>query len=244
MPETEFTKAIVDSGLVEKENIEKNDIKLLFEKFRVNKVNAVKIVNPIYQVSPIYPISPLPRTPSLPRNITFTNESPITQITPTFKKNYIIRRFRKNEDEEEIYVPQPIHYTQSVPKISTKIGGNLLSNNNDDIIDNNIIVAHFSISHKDLNIPIRIINSFEQTKRKSYYIKVYNELKYKNEDELKNSCQIKINGKYYQFGYGHIFTEPGIYTIEYIFNSNLTKADFLFAECYNLSLIFIYKENS
>ena len=119
LPKTDFTKDIVDSGLVEKKNIEKNNIHNLIEKFRVNKVNAVRIVNPIYQVAPIYPISPLPRTSSLTRNKTITNESPITQIIPTFKKNYIIRRFRKDEDKEEIYVPTSIPDLPSIPKNRT-----------------------------------------------------------------------------------------------------------------------------
>ena len=243
LPKTEFTKEIVDFGLVEKKNIEQNNIHNLIDKFRVNKVNAVRIINPIYQVAPIYPISPLPRTSSLTRNKTISDESPITQIIPTYKKNYIIRRFRKKEDKEEIYIPPQVIHIPSIPPIP-RLKNPKPPSNRDEIIDNNYIVAQFLISQNNINKPIRIINSFEQTKRKSLYIKVDNESRYKNEEEIIKNCQIKINGHRYKFDYCYKFKDPGIYTIEYIFNSNLTKTDFLFAECYNLININLFNFNS
>ena len=60
--------------------------------------------------------------------------------------------------------------------------------------DKNYITGNFIITERDLNQNIRIINSFEESKRRNNYIKVQNELQYYNEKEIMDKCEIEING--------------------------------------------------
>ena len=85
----------------------------------------------------------------------------------------------------------------------------------------------------------RIINSFEKYKighiiedidEKDFY-------QYENRYEIENNCKIMINDKYIDFDYLYRFEEKGKYTIKYILNNNLSKADFLFAEFLSITKI-------
>ena len=80
--------------------------------------------------------------------------------------------------------------------------------------EKNYIIGYFLITNKDINQNIRIINSFEESKRRYNYIKVQNELKYNNEKEIMDKCEIEING-YIQanFIYFVKFYLPGEYII-------------------------------
>ena len=97
--------------------------------------------------------------------------------------------------------------------------------------EKNYIIGYFLITDKDLNQNIRIINSFEESKKKYNYVKL-NDLKYNNEKEIINKCEIEINGRPLKtFAYFIRFHSPGEYIIKYNFKSNLNRADFMFAEC-------------
>ena len=234
LPKTTFSEEIVQSGLIKRENLENNNSTTLHQKFQTNKINSVKIQNPIYQKSPIYPVSPLPRAPTLIYTVPQNNE-----IHPEYKKPYIFRRFNKPEDKADIYKPPEIE----IPKVPVRPTSLNLKEVSENIIENkkeNYIFAQFKITENDINKNIRIINSFEQNKLKYHYIKVDNELRYINEEEIKNKCKMKIDGKYFNPQYFRTFSKPGIYTIEYWFTSNLTKTDFLFAECFNLYYINLF----
>ena len=78
---------------------------------------------------------------------------------------------------------------------------------------------------------IKIINSFEVNGVDHYSIKGEDLWKYKNSKELKNSVQIKINGKKIDFCYSYRFKKKGIYKIEYSFTESLSKIDYLFSDC-------------
>ena len=227
LPETEFTKELEKSGLIEKEKVVKNNTKELYQKFREKKANITKIKNPIYQEAPIYPISPIPRSSTLNKKTSIQSNTSIhpSPIYPNYRRPYIIRRLRKNEKKVDIYNPP-------TPKISMIKAKKPIAPI--EINENNSIIGYFNIGPNDLQKGIRVINSFEQTKRKANYIKVDNELRYKNEQEIIDNCRIKINNKEYKFNYFYNFSKPGIYTIEYLFKKHLTKTDFMFAECYNL----------
>ena len=56
------------------------------------------------------------------------------------------------------------------------------------------------------------------------------EKEYDNEKEIKR-CKIKINNKLIPFHYFHKFNEIGEYKIKYIFNEEINKINFMFAEC-------------
>jgi len=123
----------------------------------------------------------------------------------------------------------------------------------------NYIISEINIKEEDINKNIRIINSFEEVNRskefnifkesmrmyfnvniiekKDYYL-------YENEKEIKENCKIRINNNNINFNYFYKFKKKGIYTIEYIFTSNLAKTDFMFAECSSLTKIDLSNFNS
>ena len=232
LPTTEFSKQIVESGLIKKENIVNNTTQGIIKTYKTEKSSFAKRVNPVYQKNPIYPVSPIPRTPTF----SSVDSTPLeSHIYPEYKKNYIIRRFSKGEDTENLYDPPIIEAPK--PPAPRKIS-NLRRVNKE-----NYIIGQFIITENDINKNIRIINSFEQNRIKFHYIKVDNELRYANERELLDKCKIKIDDQEYQFSYFFVFKKPGIYTIEYIFSSNMTRTDFLFAECFNLIYLDLFNFN-
>jgi len=100
----------------------------------------------------------------------------------------------------------------------------------------NKIIAEIDIKEDDVNNDIRIINSFEQYKRENKWRKdKEDDYKYENEKEIKENCKIKINNEIIPFNYFYKFNKKGKYTIEYSFLSNLTKTDYMFFECKNLT---------
>ena len=93
--------------------------------------------------------------------------------------------------------------------------------NNTDIFENkeknkNYILAVINIEEKDINEDIRIINTFEEFKRK-YEWNEEDDYKYVNEKEIKENRIIKINNKIISFNYFYKFKEKGKFNIEYSF---------------------------
>ena len=111
--------------------------------------------------------------------------------------------------------------------------GEIFKNNNISI--NNYIIAEIIIKDDDINKNIRIINSYEEYKKKKNIEENIKEEK-KNEEEIKE-CKIEINNELIPFKYHHIFPETGKYIIKYSFKSLLTKVNYIFSKCYHLSNI-------
>ena len=104
----------------------------------------------------------------------------------------------------------------------------------------NYIISEIEIKEEDIDNEIRIINSFEEYKRKNgKFDKILEEdyCLYENEKEIKDNCIIKINNDIIYFNYFYKFKVKGKYNIEYIFTNNLTKTDFMFCECKSLTNI-------
>ena len=126
----------------------------------------------------------------------------------------------------------------------------------------NCILAEIYINDYEVNMDIRIINSYEESKRENkkhlkfaeetrkekrynllaldlkYYFMmgVKNELEGdKNEKEIKKNCKIKIDNKLISFSYFHKFKTSGKHIIEYNFKYNLTNTNFMFYKCCNLT---------
>ena len=97
-------------------------------------------------------------------------------------------------------------------------------------ITNNII-AEIYIKDDDVNENIRIINSYEKSKR--VIIIGFDDSLLKNEEEIKE-CEIKINDELIPFNYYHIFKNKGKYTIKYTFKNYLTKTNHMFENCSSL----------
>ena len=107
----------------------------------------------------------------------------------------------------------------------------------------NIITGEINIKHEDINKPIQIINSYENKKRMNNEANNSDDWKYGNEREIKD-VEIKINGKAIKFSYTYKFEKEGKYQIEYIFKNNLTKANYLFYGCNNLTNLDLSKFNT
>ena len=107
----------------------------------------------------------------------------------------------------------------------------------------NIITGEINIKHEDINKPIQIINSYENKKRMNNEADNSDDWKYGNEREIKD-VEIKINGKAIKFAYTYKFEKEGKYPIEYIFKNNLTKANYLFYGCNNLTNLDLSKFNT
>ena len=102
------------------------------------------------------------------------------------------------------------------------------------ISGNNKIIGLININNDDINKEIPIINSYENYKKMHKDEIKKEELKFKNEKEIKENTEIKINGKKIDFSYYHKFIKEGTYNIEYIFKNNLTDINHMFYECKNL----------
>ena len=97
---------------------------------------------------------------------------------------------------------------------------------------NNYIIAEICIKEYQINKSIRIINSFEESKRENK--KNICEDEYKNEKEIKEKCEIKINKKIIPFSYFYQFNQKGDYTIQYFFKNNLKNINYMFSGCDSL----------
>ena len=97
----------------------------------------------------------------------------------------------------------------------------------------NYIIAEINIKKHNINENIRIINSFEESKKQINWRDDQNS--YKNEKEIKEKCIIKINNKIISFKYFTKFEKEGKYEIKYIFKENIIKADFMFCGCNSLT---------
>ena len=84
---------------------------------------------------------------------------------------------------------------------------------------------------------IRIINSSEESERMPDLKDEEYEIAYKNENEIKNNCTIKINDEIIGFKYLYIFKEKGTYTIKYIFKKDIEDIACMFFECEYLTNI-------
>jgi surface protein len=60
---------------------------------------------------------------------------------------------------------------------------------------------------------------------------------YENEKEIKDNCKIIINNDIIPFGYFIKFNKIGKYNIKYIFKKNITKINYMFFGCKNLTNI-------
>ena len=104
----------------------------------------------------------------------------------------------------------------------------------------NYIDGIININQNDINKNIRIINSFEDFKRSYPHTKVDNEIAYLNEKEIKDNCQITIDGHKIDFFNFVRFPTPKKYKIRYNFKNKLIKTDFMFAECSKLEFLDLF----
>ena len=95
---------------------------------------------------------------------------------------------------------------------------------------NNYIIAELNITDDWVNEDIRIINSYEDTRKIFIIGHNIKEEEYKNEEEIKK-CRITINDEPIPFNYFHKFKSKGKYIIKYSFKNYLTKMNNMFRDC-------------
>ena len=105
-------------------------------------------------------------------------------------------------------------------------------NKDNDKIKNNYIIGEIDIAW--MVGKRRIINSYEEDKRKYHTINFEEE--FKNEKEIKE-CKIEINNKNIPFCYFYEFEKEGNYTIKYSFENYITKTNYMFLECTSLKYL-------
>ena len=106
-------------------------------------------------------------------------------------------------------------------------------NNKKDInnINNNYIIGQIEIEEEDKDI--RIINSYDNFCEENKWAI---EDKYKNEKEMEENIEIRINDKIIPFCYFYKF-KKGKHTIKYIFKKKSTKLQYMFSKCKSLTSI-------
>ena len=93
-------------------------------------------------------------------------------------------------------------------------------------INENYILADINIEEDYINKNKRIINTFEECKRRYDLIDKEDDYKYENEKEIKENCIIEINNKKIPFNYIYKFKEKGKYIIKYLFKKNINNLNF------------------
>ena len=118
----------------------------------------------------------------------------------------------------------------------TFIGEILNKDLNKDIKENkkNYILAEIYINDKDINKNKRILNSYEEHRRRIGNCEI--KANFKNEDEIKK-CKIEINDELIKFNYYYKFKSKGKYIIKYIFENVITNTRFMFCNCSYLTKI-------
>ena len=122
----------------------------------------------------------------------------------------------------------------------SKIKNNLLIiNKGGNNIFMNYIIGELDI--KEVGQKIRIINSYEESRRENKYIDDKKE--YENEKEIKDNCIIFINDEFIPFSYSYKFNKKGKYTVLYIFKNNITNTNYMFNGCSSLTNINLNTNN-
>ena len=134
---------------------------------------------------------------------------------------------------------------EKIRRKSTNIINNI-KNIFSNIKNDNIIIGEININKNDINKNIQIINSYENFNETGIFGNDGSDLNYKNELEIINNIEIKINGIKIEFTYFYKFNKEGKYKIEYSFKQNLTKTCYMFYGCdklINLNLSNFNTEN-
>ena len=101
--------------------------------------------------------------------------------------------------------------------------------NDNNYSNNNYITAEIYISDYNADKDIRIINSYEQSKRE--FLTIKGDYKNENEKEIQENCEIKVDDKIIPFSYFCKFKFKKKYKIIYTFKNKLKNINYLFYRC-------------
>ena len=151
------------------------------------------------------------------------------------KRNYeILKNINEFINNNDLIIKDIENITKDNDK--NNIFNNIINIYNKMNNDINYIIGEINIKEEDINEEIRIINSFEECKRKLGWGNCEDDYKYENEkDIIKGKCLIKINNKRIPFCYKYKFNKIGKYIIEYSFIDKINKINDMFYGCKSLS---------
>ena len=195
-----------------------------FSSFKVEKIEENKEKNR-YEIKLLYLgkyLKELEEDKNIQKN---NNKLPQTEFTNEIKKYLIQPQVIDNITLKGLYKQFEI-YKDSIGKEKEPISIT---------IKENYIKGEIIIGPDDINKKIKIISSFEQSKKENDQLKEKNPTEYNNEKEIKENCEIKINGISILFAYEYEFKETGTYKIEYVFKKSLTNSCFMFYDCNKLT---------
>ena len=152
----------------------------------------------------------------------------------TIYKNYQVIDNIIEFEKYTYKISEDINQITNIIDISEKF--KYLMNIFDQMSSNNYIIGEIFIDENNINRDIRIINSYEQRKKEGELVKMNFDSKFnENEEQIKNICDIIIDGNPIGFSYFYKFNKIGRHIIKYSFLSNLTKANDLFAHCSSIT---------
>ena len=145
-------------------------------------------------------------------------------------KNYMnnIKSINTNTDVLDEYINDyKKYYINYLEIIKKKIDNNKF----DYYEENNYILCYYDIkknlNEKEnyLNEPIRILNSNENAK--GFFV-------IKNEDHIKENCELYLNDEKIDFCYNYKFPKEGLYKLKILLNNELININHLFYKCNKL----------
>ena len=158
-------------------------------------------------------------------NVTESNNSiPKTKFEEEIVEFGLIEKKKVKKELKELVQ----HYEEYKKEIDDIPDNN--KNNKNDILKDNSILSEIIINEGIINQDIRIVNSYQESERSKFGFIHENE-RYNNEKEIKENCEIRINGEKIDFSYYYRFPHPGNYKIQYIFKKNMKKLNHLFYDC-------------
>ena len=144
------------------------------------------------------------------------------------KINLIDLNSKKENDykDENNYTNENNYKEENNNFIENNINKNLIKNGSER--NNNYIICKYEIKENKLNKPIQILNSYENViKKNSWYQNKGNE----NDKEIKDNCELYLDGNKISFTYQYIFKKQGKYTIKMVFKKPLTNINYMFCWC-------------
>jgi len=129
---------------------------------------------------------------------------------------------------------------EKIQNLNTRILFNIYKKYEGEI--QNVIVAEFYIKPEDINKDEQIINSYENAELPD--VDLEGNIPPKNEKEIIENIEVRINGEKIEFSYTYKFGKEGKYKIEYLFKKNITRTSYMFYNCHRLIDINLSNFNS
>ena len=187
---------------------EKEVLFLPFSSFEIKEIKEINSNNneKIYEIKLLYLGKYIK---ALEKNI---NNDNIVIPDSDFKKQIIengLIEKNKNRDNPKYILEKYSEYKEEIKKNT----------------NNNYIINQININQNLLNKDIRIINTYE------HFLKDNKGDGEKNDKEIRDNIEIRIDDKKIPFSFSHKFDKKGKHIIKYTFDNNLANTNYMFCGC-------------